>query len=265
MRTTAYGISPKAPWKRGFTLIELLVTVAVFAVLLAILIPAMQMSRQLARRVACRSNLCQIALAWHSYLDDNNQRFYQGVNVNLDFGGWQGTGGYARQRPLNKYVGLDVEVAAPGEANLFRCPSDRGGIVGRPPQQLAYDYFGNSYQTNVFLIGPNRVRVPKDESASFWEAINAELLVITRDRVSEPCRLLLVGDNTWVTQWSLHPFPEGVAWHGRENRYNLAFLDGHAELLRIAKGPFVTPTYRVLPFAKLDELIPPKYRYNACP
>jgi len=264
MRTTAHGISLKVLWKRGFTLIELLVTVAVFAVLLAVLIPAMQMSRRLARRVACRSNLCQIALAWHSYLDDNNQRFCQGVNVNLDFGGWQGTGGYALRRPLNKYVGLDTAVAAPGEANLFRCPSDRGGIVGRPPQQLAYDYFGNSYQTNVFLIGPNRVPVPKNELEELIKALNAELLVITRDRVSEPRRLLLVGDSNWVTQWSKGS-PEGEAWHGRENLYNLAFLDGHAELVRIAKGPFVTPTYRVLPFAKLDELIPPEYRYNACP
>jgi prepilin-type N-terminal cleavage/methylation domain-containing protein len=55
--------------RRGFTLIELLVVVTVIAVLIALLLPAVQSAREAARRAQCRSNLKQIALAEHNYLD----------------------------------------------------------------------------------------------------------------------------------------------------------------------------------------------------
>jgi len=36
----------------------------------------------------------------------------------------------------------------------------------------------------------------------------------------------------------------------------MSFLDGHIEFVRIRKGPFLTPEYRVLAFADLDQLAP---------
>jgi prepilin-type N-terminal cleavage/methylation domain-containing protein len=55
--------------RRGFTLIELLVVVTIIAVLIALLLPAVQSAREAARRAQCRSNLKQIALAEHNYVD----------------------------------------------------------------------------------------------------------------------------------------------------------------------------------------------------
>lgn len=239
----------------GFTLIELLVVVAIVSVLLALLMPTCRTVRILARRTTCQSRLKQITLAWHLYLDDNSQCFYQGDNANHDFGGWQGKGGYALSRPLNPYLKLPLEIETENGAITYRCPADSGGLFNRPPLQMAYHYFGNSYQTNYLLIGPPHPFIPRDERKDFYREINKRLKGLRRDTVSDPCRLLLVGDNNWVTQWDLSQ-PLGEDWHGRGDYYNLSFLDGHVEFIRIFKDLFVLPKYRVLPFAELDDLVP---------
>ncbi len=240
---------------RAFTLIELLVVVAVISLLLAILMPALHTARTITKRITCQGNLKQITLAWHLYFDENDQRFCQGVNVNHDFGGWKGNGLYALSRPLNPYLKLPLEIETEYEAKIFRCPADSGGIFNRPPQQWAYYYFGNSYQTNNLLIGPDRIGVPRGERGDFYREINKRLKDLTRNDVSDPCRLLLVGDNNWITQWD-PSFPEGKDWHGRNDYYNFGFLDGHVEFIRIYKDVFVAPKYRVLPFAEMDKLVP---------
>ena len=82
-------------------MIELLVVISVIAVLLAILLPSLRKAKALTKRIACQSNLKQIAAAWSMYLDDNDGRFYQGKNTNLNYGGWRGMIGWS-PRPLNK-------------------------------------------------------------------------------------------------------------------------------------------------------------------
>ncbi len=54
-------------YRRGFTVVELVVTLSIIGLLVSLLAPAVQNARESARRIACQSNLRQMALAVHQY------------------------------------------------------------------------------------------------------------------------------------------------------------------------------------------------------
>jgi prepilin-type N-terminal cleavage/methylation domain-containing protein len=68
--------------RRAFTLIELLVVLAVMALLAAILLPVFAQVRETARRATCISNLRQLILAQHMYVQDHDDAlpawYYEG-------------------------------------------------------------------------------------------------------------------------------------------------------------------------------------------
>jgi len=63
---------------RGFTLIELLVVIGIIAILAALLLPAVQAAREAARRMQCINHERQLAIAAHSF-HDQNKNFPAGV------------------------------------------------------------------------------------------------------------------------------------------------------------------------------------------
>lgn len=260
MRETASCLSNRAESSesgKGFTLIELLVVIAIIAVLLAILSPALRKIRSVAKRVYCQTNLKQITIAWHLYLDDNDDCFYQEREANHAYGGWGGVGGYDDPcdypRFLNPYLQLPLEIKTEGGAKVFRCPADRGGefYVGK-----AHLWFGNSYQTNLLLIGPSELEteVTPEPWKELHEEINKYLANLKSTHVAEPARVLLVGDNNWVNQWAFDDPYDEDSWHDKEYYYNMAFLDGRVDYLHIRKGLYVTDEYCVMPFRELKAM-----------
>lgn len=243
----------------GFTLIELLVVVAIISVLLAILLPAISRAKMVAKRLACQGNLRQIACAWNLYLGDSEGRFYQGVNANLDYGGWQGLrtqGEDPYPRPLNRYVGLSPALVTEDEARVFCCPADRGGVAGYAVHTKVYRYLGTSYQTNILMIGQSQVLTLSDTFMTLHEEINRRLPYLKLHQVYNPARVLLIGDYAWINQWKPIPHPrqdwkELAEWHQRTDCYNMAFLDGHVSFVCVEKGLYVGDEYTVLPFKEL--------------
>ena len=233
--------------RHGMSLIELLIVVAIVALLLAILLPSLEKARTMTQRLVCKANLKQIAGGLQAYSQANNDGFLRGPNAHLLYGGWRGTSWgstpRATNRPLNQHLGLPKSVTKK-TARVFKCPADRGG---RPtPLPTAYGYFGTSYQTNRLLIGPDQMGLPLASHQSLVEQINAKLPELKATNLADPSRLLLVGDYGWVNQW-LPRSKRRAEWHKEPYTYNLAFADSHVDFVRIRKGLYIAPKYRILP------------------
>lgn len=237
--------------RRGFTLVELLVVVSVIALLIAILLPSLRSARDSSKRLLCQTHLRQLASAWHFYLDDYDGHFLEGQNTHLNYGGMQGeTSYYQVTKPLNRYLGYGP--ITEDRLDVFICPGDRGSTRTQPS---IYGYYGTSYIMNLMLVGS--LDVPSSDPC-------VDVVRQVKDR-QENLRLntlfasdalvLLMGDFGWYYAWSWrHSGGWRVDFHRRPCHYNLAFLDGHVEFLRVFKGLNVTARYTVIPFQDLQSL-----------
>lgn len=133
--------------KHAFTLVELLVVIAIIGVLVGLLLPAVQAAREAARRMTCKNNLKQLALATLNF-ESANRRFPSGGwgfqwpgfsdigGKNGQPGGWDyailpfmeqnslhNTGRFNSPAPQ---LNMDLRKRMQSPVPLLNCPSRRG-------------------------------------------------------------------------------------------------------------------------------------------
>ena len=212
------------PGRRGFTLIELLVVIAIIAILAALLVPSLNRARERSKVVRCASNLRQIFSAFTMYLQDADDIvFWKGANVDTEgmdwyvYGGREtgnpntGQGGLFNRivpRPLNKYVGNQIEV--------FHCPADTKPLVW-PDAATAMTHFawvGNSYNYNA--------------NGNRFDGTPGGLNAIRFSSVNTPAKTVLFLDVSMVK------VPD--EWH-RGGKGNVCFADGHVVFMAPPSTP----------------------------
>lgn len=130
-RTTVQARTARGASARGFSLFDLLVSIVVIAILLAIMLPVLSHATEASRRVACRSNVRQMAIGVAMYAEDHN-----GVLPESEFAAGDTPDTYRPELMMTLHAGkggLDWEglgwlyaddyLRTP---NLFYCPSHRG-------------------------------------------------------------------------------------------------------------------------------------------
>jgi prepilin-type N-terminal cleavage/methylation domain-containing protein/prepilin-type processing-associated H-X9-DG protein len=203
--------------KQAFTLIELLVVIAIIAILAAILFPVFARARENARRASCQSNMKQLALGFHQYLQDYDE-LYPIYNSPTAPVGWAD-----KLQPYLKSI------------QLLQCPSDTTEAPGgaTPWNTLGY----TDYAYNLSLGFDNVTSTAKGmHSAAITQVARTVLLVDqgTDPAVNSRAYHWTAGAGSFNTAASPARPPGratflGVNPHRHLEGANYAFTDGHVK------------------------------------
>jgi prepilin-type N-terminal cleavage/methylation domain-containing protein/prepilin-type processing-associated H-X9-DG protein len=187
----------------GFTLIELLVVIAIISIIAAILFPVFAQAREKARQIACTSNEKQLSLGVLMYAQDFDDRLPPVATAN------------------NMQLWPDLVQAYIKNNNVRVCPDDTNAMNSYGLNQLVFVDFDGA--------GPN---VSTSALAQFATPAGTVMLgeLGTQADLKTPVEnayKLVVPDDV------INDDADALPSARHFQRCNLAFMDGHAQALRL--------------------------------
>jgi prepilin-type processing-associated H-X9-DG protein len=219
-------------------LIELLVVIAIIAILAALLLPALARAKAAAQSTLCKNNLKQLQVAWQLYADDHQGRIV-GDTIAYLGGYWQNTDGWVLGNPQFDQTDDNLRAGKlwkyTGVTGLYRCPTDRSSVRGRPDLLRCRSYSVEGTLNCALGLGsapmlgwaPSELRAGCNllsEFNAYAPASNFCFLDESEQSICDGLFALPANGPDWLNgpwHWSNLPGER----HGRGA--NLSFLDGH--------------------------------------
>jgi prepilin-type N-terminal cleavage/methylation domain-containing protein/prepilin-type processing-associated H-X9-DG protein len=168
----------------GFTLIELLVVMAIIAILASLLLPALVAAKASARSAKCKSNLRQIGIGIHLFVEDHDSYPMVGTVISPP----------ENPQGAKWYEDLHAYTRQGWTNGLYACPGYKGPVFdGRPGNGIIYHSVGSygynvgtANQAETFQFGPG---------GKYVSSIMITRTPVGGRDVKVPSDLILVGDS----------------------------------------------------------------------
>jgi prepilin-type N-terminal cleavage/methylation domain-containing protein/prepilin-type processing-associated H-X9-DG protein len=188
----------------GFTLIELLVVIAIIAILAAILFPVFARAREKARQSSCQSNLKQLGLAFHMYVQDYDETILPS-RVAGD---------------PNNVCWTELVMPYLNNEQILVCPSD-----SNPQVSSDTDGSEKSYGLNYEIHTYNRYNGHAANPIDVWPPI-------TLAQIDAPAEVISCMDyDSNRPGVHYHTIDDRVDWR-HNGTADLLFIDGHVKAMK---------------------------------
>ncbi|MHC4872940.1 MAG: type II secretion system protein [Planctomycetota bacterium] len=202
----------RRPTRRGFTLVELLVVIAIISVLAGMLLPALENARQMAQAINCTNQIKQVTLGSFQYSNDYNGSFIDTLN-------WQGSS------ELLSYTGTQTGV----HDTIFTCPTNQSV---KPTEAWNYNintamnrYVTSDTSVGVRMSGMSKVKYPSD-TAWWLDGYSPTYIDANESYYWSRTTTAISASSTLDATMDIEANHDS-----NEDKFNMGFIDGHAESL----------------------------------